>query len=181
MSNARKMGRLIDDLLNFSKLGRAEVRMEEVDMNELVDEVLHELKTGGVTIPVGFWKNELKPVNGDSNLLRQVWANLISNAIKYSGGKEHPEIETGMIQKEGSDIYYVKDNGAGFDMQYADKLFGVFQRLHTEEEFPGTGVGLALVQRIITRHGGKVWAEGKENEGATFFFILNSQNLDHDA
>jgi PAS domain S-box-containing protein len=172
MKSARKMGRLIDDLLNFSKSGKSEIRMSVVDMNELVKEVLSELRTSGIVIPANFKLNKLRAAKGDANLLVQVWTNLISNAIKYSGAKENPVIEIGTIEKNDKCIYYVKDNGAGFDMQYADKLFGVFQRLHREEEFAGTGVGLALVQRIIFRHGGSIWAEAKENEGAVFYFTL---------
>ncbi len=172
MKSARKMGQLIDDLLNFSKLGRSEIRMSKVNMNELVEEVIQDLKTSGICIPAGLATNKLLLANGDRNLLKQVWVNLISNAIKYSAGKKDPEIEIGMLEKKDKHIYYVKDNGAGFDMQYADKLFGVFQRLHKEEEFTGTGVGLALVQRIIVRHEGTIWAEAKENEGASFYFTL---------
>jgi light-regulated signal transduction histidine kinase (bacteriophytochrome) len=106
------------------------------------------------------------------NLVKQVWTNLLANAIKYSSGKPEPEIRVGMVVKDGQPAYFVQDNGAGFDMNYYHKLFGVFQRLHRADEFPGTGVGLAIVHRIVTRHGGKVWAEGKPDEGATFFFTL---------
>ena len=109
----------------------------------------------------------------DSTTIKQVWINLISNSIKYSKRKEKIIIEIGSEIKGDEIIYYIKDNGAGFDMRYANKLFGVFQRLHSEEEFEGTGVGLAIVQRIISKHGGRIWAEGKENEGATFYFTLN--------
>lgn len=167
---------MIDDLLHFSKLGRSEMRMVKVNMDDLVEEVLRELKNGGISIPAGLKHNKLKKADGDNNLLKQVWVNLISNAIKYSGARKDPLIEIGMMEKNDKHIYYVKDNGAGFDMQYADKLFGVFQRLHKEGEFAGTGVGLALVQRIIARHGGSVWAEAKINEGATFYFTLPEHN-----
>jgi len=172
MNSASKMGQLIDDLLNFSKWGRSEMRMAEVNMNELVEEVLQELKNSGISIPTKLKQNKLKTANGDNNLLKQVWVNLISNAIKYSGAKKDPIIEIGMMGKKGQPVYYVKDNGAGFDMQYAGNLFGVFQRFHKEGEFSGTGVGLALVQRIVVRHGGTIWAEAKVNEGATFYFAL---------
>ena len=120
--------------------------------------------------------NDLAPAEADSVAIKQVWVNLISNAVKYSGLKPTAEIEIGSSLKEGEVIYYVKDNGVGFDMRYVGKLFGVFQRLHTDTEFEGTGVGLAIVHRIITRHGGKVWAEGKKNEGATFYFSLPKNN-----
>jgi len=172
MNSTRKMGLLIDNLLDFSRLGRSEMRLSDVDMNELVKEVLDELKNGDTPVPSKLTVSHLKTAKGDGHLLKQVWINLISNAVKYSGKKEDPVIEIGTIKKESKDVYYIKDNGVGFDMKYKDKLFGVFQRLHYETEFTGTGVGLALVQRIITRHGGKVWAEAKENEGATFYFIL---------
>jgi len=170
--NARKMGELIDDLLNFSRVGKTELRISTVDMNDLIEDVLVDLRQGGIVIPAELQVHKLKKARGDNNLLKQVWVNLISNAIKYSGGRQTPLIEIGMIEKGGEDIYFIKDNGAGFDMQYADKLFGVFQRLHKANEFSGTGVGLALAQRIILRHGGKIWAEAKLNEGATFYFIL---------
>ena len=141
-------------------------------MDSLVDEVLEELKTGGCVIPAKLTRNELRTAYGDRSLLKQVWINLISNAIKYSSKKEDPIIEIGMVEENNKHIYYVKDNGAGFDMLYTDKLFGVFQRLHTEADFAGTGVGLALVQRIVTRHEGKIWAEAAINKGATFYFTL---------
>jgi len=172
VKNVRKMGQLIDDLLNFSKSGRAEMRMSKVNMNALVEEVLNDLNSGNTPIRAKLNINELRPASGDSNLLKQVWANLISNAIKYTGEKKDPVIEIGMTEKDGAAVYFIKDNGAGFDMRYADKLFGIFQRLHKEHEFSGTGVGLALVQRIVLRHGGTVWAEAKEDEGATFYFTL---------
>jgi len=172
VKNVRKMGQLIDDLLNFSKSGRAEMRMSKVNMNYLVEEVLNDLNSANTPIRAKLKVNDLSPASGDNNLLKQVWMNLISNAIKYTGAKKDPVIEIGMTEKDGAAVYFIKDNGAGFDMRYADKLFGIFQRLHKEHEFSGTGVGLALVQRIILRHGGTVWAEAKEDEGATFYFTL---------
>ena len=173
MSSARKMGLLIDDLLSFSKIGRSDMRIADVNMNKLIEEVLEDLKNSGVSIPADLRVDKIKPASGDSNLLKQVWTNLISNAIKYSAAKKDPAIQIGMMEKKNEMVYYIKDNGAGFDMQYADKLFGVFQRLHKPEEFEGTGVGLALVQRIIVRHGGTIWADAKENEGAAFYFTLS--------
>ena len=173
VKNARKMGRLIDDLLNFSKSGKAEMRMADVNMNELVGEATQLLTASGIRIPAQFIVHPLTKAKGDNNLLRQVWENLVSNAIKYSGTQKDPAIEIGMLADQALPTYYIKDNGAGFDMKYADKLFGVFQRLHKAEEFSGTGVGLALVQRIIFRHGGSIWAEARQNEGATFYFTLS--------
>ncbi|MEO6546535.1 MAG: PAS domain S-box protein [Ferruginibacter sp.] len=175
MSSAKKMGRLIDDLLRFSKLGRVSMRMSELDMNKLVKEVLKDLENGGMPIPVNLKTFHLEPAVADHSLLKQVWINLISNAIKYSGAKANPSIEIGMAQDKYT--YYIKDNGAGFDMHYVDKLFGVFQRLHREEEFAGTGVGLALVQRIIFKHEGTIWAEAVVDKGATFYFTLPPQAI----
>ena len=116
--------------------------------------------------------NELKPANCDHTLIKQVWSNLLSNAVKYSKNEENPLIEIGSVEKNNQVVYYIKDNGVGFDTQYAGKLFGVFQRLHKTSDFPGTGVGLAIVHRKINRHGGKVWADAKVNEGAVFYFTL---------
>jgi PAS domain S-box-containing protein len=169
--NATKMGTLIDELLEFSRLGRKEIQKTIVPMNKLTEEVLALL---GKSIPhqAQIKLSHLHPVKGDYGLLQQVMLNLLSNAIKYSSRKEHPVVEIFSEQKDGETIFSVQDNGAGFDMRYANKLFGVFQRLHSQEEFEGTGVGLAIIQRIILKHGGKVWAEGKVNEGATFKFSL---------
>ncbi len=173
MSNAKKMGQLIDDLLRFSRLGRTEIIKLSVNMVELVREAVEELRISGISIPRQLKIDGLGPAEGDANLLKQVWINLIANAIKYSGRTKQPVIEIGMKEQTGKNIYFIKDNGAGFDMKYYHKLFGVFQRLHNQEQFTGTGVGLALVHRIITRHGGTVWAEAKPDEGATFYFSLS--------
>lgn len=170
-NNAKRMGVLIDDLLAFSKLGRKEVVKSTIDTKELVHQVINELRSlekQQLNIKVG----ELPPLEGDYSLMYQVVMNLISNAIKYSSKKSDPQVEIGAVEEEEETIYFVKDNGTGFSMDYAHKLFGVFQRLHTDEEFEGTGVGLAIVQRIVVKHGGKVWAEGELNKGATFFFSL---------
>lgn len=173
--NATRMGQLVDDLLNFSRLGRTQIKVTEVDMRTLVDQVLEEFQAADSIKHAKINIHPLQRAQGDGSLLKQVWVNLISNAIKYSSKKEAPVVEIGMCKDCKVPTWYVKDNGAGFSMDYAGKLFGVFQRLHKQDEFDGTGVGLALVQRIILRHGGNVWAEAEVNEGATFFFTLTSQ------
>ena len=169
-SNAQKMGVLIDDLLAFSKLGRKQVNKVKVDMHDMVESIVTNMNVLDHKAKIN-----IKPIistDVDYSLLNQVWVNLISNAIKYSANSKNPQIEIGSVELEKEIKYYVKDNGAGFDMNYVDKLFGVFQRLHSAEEFEGTGVGLAIVNKIITKHGGKVWAEGKVNEGASFYFTI---------
>ena len=170
--NTQKMGQLIDDLLAFSRLGRREVKATDLDMGTLVRNVAGELQNtlGDRTVE---W--DLKPLpatRADRALMHQVWVNLLGNALKFTRLQEVAIIEVGCRPAEDEDIYYVKDNGVGFDMQFAHKLFGVFQRLHPYEEFEGTGVGLALVQRIVQHHGGRVWAEGQVNGGACFSFSL---------
>lgn len=170
-NNAIKMATLIDELLAFSRLGRKELQKMEINMNELTKATITELnKSIAHTAKINIGK--LHKVKADYGLLQQVMFNIISNAIKYSSKKEHPFVEIFSEQKNDEVIFSVKDNGAGFDMRYYDKLFGVFQRLHKQNEFDGVGVGLAIVQRIIAKHGGKVWAEGKVNEGAQFNFSL---------
>ncbi len=172
--NARQMGQLIDDLLSFSRLGRKEVQKEAVNMNQLVRDVIDEIDTNSAHIK--FKVNALLPLWGDKTLLKQVLFNYISNAIKYSSKTEKPfiEIKSRIVNEEV--IYSVTDNGNGFDMNYAHKLFQVFQRLHSQEEFEGTGVGLAIVSRIIGKHGGRVWAQGEIGKGATFYFSLPQSN-----
>jgi signal transduction histidine kinase len=168
--NGRKMGRLIDDLLAFSRLGRKPIAAAAIDMTELARAVFAELSQGD-----GRARLDLDPVPaawGDPALVKQVWVNLFSNALKFTGKRERPMIEVRSRPDGEHNAYCVKDNGAGFDMQYYDKLFGVFQRLHSPEEYPGTGVGLAIVQRVVSRHGGRVWAEGEEGKGAAFHFTL---------
>ena len=175
VTNARRMGNLIDDLLNFSRLGRAELQKNRLDMNRLVRSVIDDVKSmdnNNAEVHL----HDLKAASADPSLIKQVWVNLLTNATKYSRNKEKPVIEIGTIGENGHLTYYVKDNGAGFDMQHYDKLFGVFQRLHKVTEYEGTGVGLALTQRIINRHGGKIWAEAKVNEGATFYFTLPAKD-----
>jgi PAS domain S-box-containing protein len=169
--NVKKMGQLIDDLLDFSRLGRKEVPKLFVNMEQLVDRIvtdIHHNTLTKATIKV----SELHPCYGDHALLTQVWINLISNAIKYSGKTAAPEIEIGSTKTDHETIYFVKDNGVGFDMRYVEKLFGVFQRLHSVRDFEGTGIGLAIIKRIISKHGGNVWAEGEVNKGAAFYFTL---------
>ncbi|MBI1289591.1 MAG: PAS domain S-box protein [Flavobacteriales bacterium] len=171
-SNALTMGKLIDDLLEFSRTGRKEVRNSQVSMQEVVENILSDLKQeypeGGTKITLG----KLPVSKCDPQLMRHVWGNLISNAFKYSSKKENPEITIWAEDTENEILYHIKDNGAGFNMEYADKLFGVFQRLHSTSEFQGTGVGLAIVNRIVNKHGGRVWAEAEVGKGATFHFSL---------
>lgn len=170
--NAMQMGQLIEDLLNLSRLGLEAIDKTHVDMKMLAEVTLHEYKTNNSYTPPGITIGDLHPARCSRNLLKQVWVNLLGNAIKYSSKKEEPMIQVGSYIEEKEIVFFVKDNGAGFDMKYADRLFGVFQRLHHRQDFEGTGVGLALVHRIITRHGGRVWAEGRVDEGATFYFSL---------
>jgi light-regulated signal transduction histidine kinase (bacteriophytochrome) len=170
--NAQRMGALIDDLLHFSHLGRKAISVAQIDMTSLVQEVINQLRAESDAKPAQFVLQPMPPAHGDRSLLLQVWTNLLSNALKFASRNEHPVIEAGAYNENPGKVYYVKDNGVGFDMRYYEKLFGVFQRLHKVEQFPGTGVGLAIVQRIVMRHGGRVWAEGKVNQGATFYFKL---------
>jgi light-regulated signal transduction histidine kinase (bacteriophytochrome) len=175
-TSGERMGELIDDLLKFARLSRQPLSRQTVDMVRLVKDTLDELKPQHEGREIEFRIGELPPCYGDPILLKQCWINLLSNAIKYSRGRKPAIVEVGCTSKNGEDVYFVRDNGTGFDMQYAHKLFGVFQRLHRVEEFEGTGVGLAIVQRIVHRHGGLAWAEGKENQGATFYFNLEKEN-----
>jgi len=169
--NAKKMGILIDDLLAFSRLGRKEINRSQVNMTALVQDALGELNTDpGFRAVVKIEK--LLPAMADRPLMKQVWVNLLSNAIKYSSTHAAPRITISSYAKDGELYYSIADNGVGFDMQYVHKLFGVFQRLHSADEFEGTGVGLALVQRIITKQGGRIWAQAEEGKGATFTFCL---------
>jgi light-regulated signal transduction histidine kinase (bacteriophytochrome) len=170
--NTKKMGELIDDLLALSRLGRKEIEVSDIDMDKLVKGLFDELRIDTHNGKVQFNIKPLPPARGDLGMIHQVFANLLLNAIKFTKPKGAAVIEVGGYTEDSKNVYYVKDNGVGFDMQYKDKLFGVFQRLHSGEEFEGTGVGLSIVQRILNRHGGKIWAEGKVNEGATFYFAL---------
>jgi signal transduction histidine kinase len=170
--NSKRMRTLIDDLLAFSQLGRQVVAKAEVDMNRLVQEVIDEVLPQEGSKHMNVRLGILPPARADRALLRQVWVNLMSNAIKYSAKSPNPVIEVTGRNDGADNVYSVRDNGVGFNMAYANKLFGVFQRLHRAEEFSGTGVGLAIVQRLVTRHGGRVWAEGAVNAGAMFSFTL---------
>ena len=169
---AARMGQLIDDLLAFSRVGRGEMRSVEIDMTLLARTVFEECAAAAVDRKTRLSLGTLVPATGDPRLIRQVLANLLSNAIKYTKPRTEAEIELGSRADGKECVYWVKDNGVGFDPKYAGKLFGIFQRLHSEDQFEGTGVGLALVQRIVLRHGGRVWAESKLDEGAVFYFTL---------
>ncbi len=170
--NTRHMGQLIDDLLAFSRAGRADMRPMPIDMEELAEAAFYQLTTPESRTRIEFRLGALPPALGDPMLVGQVWVNLLSNALKFSSKRERAVVEVGCQESAGESVYYVRDNGAGFNMRYAGKLFSVFQRLHSAREFEGTGVGLAIVQRVIHRHGGRVWGEGEANKGATFFFTL---------
>jgi PAS domain S-box-containing protein len=170
--NSKKMGQLIDELLALSRLGRSAMVLSIVDMRSMVESIYHELATPETRQKIDFRIGDLPTASADPTLIRQVWANLISNALKFSSGREQPVISIGARREGDHIVYSVSDNGAGFNMKYVDKLFGVFQRLHSQKEFEGTGVGLAIVQRVIRRHGGEVWAKGEPDKGATFFFSL---------
>jgi light-regulated signal transduction histidine kinase (bacteriophytochrome) len=176
--NARKMGQLIDDLLTFSRLGRKPVAATSINMEALARSALTEIGAPAAAGRARIEIHLLPEAWGDPALIKQVWTNLLSNAIKFSGKREQPVIELSGRADGAESVYCVKDNGAGFDMQYYEKLFGVFQRLHSEAEFFGVGVGLAIVRRIVSRHGGRVWAEGKVDEGAAFYFSLPRRRQD---
>jgi signal transduction histidine kinase len=175
---AARMGQLIDDLLAFSRLGRKAIEPIDLDMSAMAKNVYDRLNHAEAGPKVDFRLGSMPRASGDRGLLEQVWMNLLSNAIKFSGKKDNPVIEVGGITTESEHVYFVRDNGAGFDAKYQARLFGVFQRLHHQRDFPGTGVGLALVHKIVTRHGGRVWADGKPDEGATFHFSLPKEPSD---
>ena len=174
LESAKRMGTLIDDLLGFSRIGRTETKKAAVNLEQLVKEVIAELRqeTNGRNID---WKIGALPVcYGDPSMLKIVLVNLVSNAVKFTRPQSRAEIQIGCAEGKDNQVeVFVRDNGAGFDMQYVNKLFGVFQRLHSPEAFEGTGIGLATVQRIVHRHGGRVWAEGLVDQGATFYFSLS--------
>jgi signal transduction histidine kinase len=170
--NTKRMGQLIDDLLVFSRLGRKPLEMGPVDMAALAEAVMQEVRHADQGRDVEVIVGHLPTAMGDAGLLRQAVSNLVANAFKFTRPRARARIEIGSQADGDETVYYVRDNGAGFDMKYATKLFGVFQRLHRESDFEGTGVGLALVQRIVRRHGGRVWAEAQVDQGATFYFTL---------
>jgi len=171
--SVRQMSMLTKSLLSFSKLGKASLNYSNVDLEEQVQQVIAELKLGDANSKVEILQHGLKPAICDGELIKQVWTNLIGNAVKYSSKKSYPLIEIGMSENEDEElIYYIRDNGSGFNMENAGKLFSPFQRMHSNSEFEGTGVGLATVHRIITKHGGRIWADAKPDEGATFYFTL---------
>lgn len=176
--NTRRMGQLIDDLLAFSRLGRAELNKSIIDMKTMVNSIYYEVTSAelraGITLQIG----DICNACGDPTLMRQVWINLLSNAVKFISKTETPTIRVSCHEEGGKCVYCVKDNGAGFDMKYVNKLFGVFQRLHSAKDFEGTGVGLAIIQRIVNRHGGEVWAEGEVGKGAAFYFSLPVHSQD---
>jgi signal transduction histidine kinase len=175
ISNVKMMGRLIDDLIAFSRLGKREVARRDVDMKALAEACTSELLNGWPEEKFNFVVSDLPGCSGDEDLLKQVWLNLIGNALKYSSRTVAPLVEIGHTSNGNGTIWFVRDNGAGFDMKYADKLFKVFQRLHSQEEFEGTGIGLALVRRIIDKHKGRIWAESTPGSGAVFYFTLSEQ------
>jgi light-regulated signal transduction histidine kinase (bacteriophytochrome) len=168
------MGRLVDDLLNLAKLGRQGAHPRRVSLGPLVDDVIENLHAESADRSVEWKAGPLPTMVCDSGLMKIVFTNLLSNAVKYTRPREKAVIEIGQMVKDGEPVVYVRDNGVGFDMKYADKLFGVFQRLHRAEDFEGTGVGLATVHRIIRKHNGSIWAEAAPDQGATFFFTVGS-------
>jgi PAS domain S-box-containing protein len=175
--NAVKMGFLIDDILAFARAGRTAMTMGVIDMNELVRSAVADLAPTTRGRAFEFRIAALPPAYGDGQMIRRVWTNLLDNAIKYTAASQPAIVEVGAREIEGATAYFVRDNGAGFDMRYVGKLFNLFQRLHSAEEFPGTGCGLAIVERIVTRNGGRVWAEGRPDEGATFYFVLPAHEV----
>ena len=174
IDNSKRMGQLIDDLLNFSRMGRKAVYKSQTNIDTMVSSIISDFRKGDDTITKNIIIHELVPAYCDVALIKQVWINLISNAIKYSAKKAHPIIEIGSIARFNETVYYIKDNGAGFDMRFAKNLFTVFKRLHDRSDFDGMGVGLALAHRIIKMHEGRIWAEAEVEKGATFYFTLGS-------
>lgn len=172
LKNAHKMEILIQDLLNFSRLGRDEIKKNNVDIENMVQTIIEDFCTESSVERSVFKIKTLFPANVDHSMIKQVWINLISNAYKYSRNSTSPSIEISSSQNDKEIKYSIRDNGVGFDMRYYNQLFQIFQRLHSESEFEGTGVGLAIVQRIVSRHGGKVWAESKLNRGTVFHFTI---------
>jgi signal transduction histidine kinase len=177
VDSARRMGRLIDDLLALSQIGRKKLTFQETELGSLVAQVVEDLAPESAGRELEWQIGELFSAECDPGLMKQVFANLLSNAVKYTRRQEHAVIEVGQSRQHGERVVFIRDNGVGFEMQYADKLFGVFQRLHKARDFEGTGVGLAIVQRIIRKHGGRIWAEAALDQGATFFFTLGTPEI----
>ncbi len=174
VEGSQRMGRLVDDLLSLSRTGRQELSLQVTPLDALLRQVVEELGVEGSGREIEWRIGELSSAECDPGLMKQVFVNLLSNAVKYTGKREHAVIEVGQTMQNDERVVFVRDNGVGFEMQYAGKLFGVFQRLHKAGDFEGTGVGLAIVQRIVRKHGGRIWAEAELNQGATFFFTLGS-------
>jgi light-regulated signal transduction histidine kinase (bacteriophytochrome) len=174
-NGGQRMGELIDDLLAFSRLSRQPVNRQHVDTAKMVRDVLEELKAHREGREIEIHVADLPSCRADAGLLKQVWVNLLANAIKYTRGRQPARVTVGCARDNGAPTFFVRDNGVGFDMNYAHKLFGVFQRLHRADEFEGTGVGLAIVQRIVHRHGGQVRAEAVLDQGATFYFTIDEE------
>jgi signal transduction histidine kinase len=172
IESAKRMEQLIEDLLRLSRLGRQPLAKRRVDVRALVEEVWNELLRDNKERNIELIVTDLPDCVADPSLLRQVFVNLLSNALKFTGNVDAARVEVGCQRQDGEPVYFVRDNGAGFDMQYAEKLFGVFQRMHRADEFAGTGVGLSIVARIIRRHCGRIWAQAEVNEGAMFFFTI---------
>lgn len=172
IQNSENMGQLIDDLLEYSRLGRREIAFSVVNMKSMAEKILEEVTNYYPESKMETIVGDLPHTKADSGLLKQLLFNLVSNAFKYSNKKDSPKVEIGSYQNDGETVFFVKDNGAGFDMKYQHKLFNIFQRLHHADQFEGTGVGLAIVKRVIEKHDGRVWGEGKPNEGACFYFTL---------
>jgi light-regulated signal transduction histidine kinase (bacteriophytochrome) len=181
MDNVRKMGQLIDELLAFSRLGRRDIKLSDINMSQLVTSVYKEIATPEERKKLDFKVEKLSRALGDAGMIRQVWVNLISNAIKFTGPVKNPRIRVYCRESQDHCIYSIEDNGVGFDMKYASKIFDVFQRLHSAKDFDGTGVGLAIVQRIIHKHGGSVEARGETGNGACFYFSLPSGKSEPEA
>ena len=171
-SNTLKMGHLIDDLLTFSRLARQDLKKTRINTTEMANGVINEILSNNKNLNAKWIVHPMPDIHGDVTAMRHVWTNLISNAVKYSATKDQAIIEVGSDLKDGQTVFFVRDNGVGFDEKYKEKLFRVFQRLHSADEFEGTGVGLAIVEKIISKHGGNVWAEGEINKGACFYFSL---------
>jgi light-regulated signal transduction histidine kinase (bacteriophytochrome) len=176
--NIKLMGVLIEDILSFSRVQKTSMSISVINMDKLAREIWNEIRTANKERKLNFKSKNIQPGYGDLTLIRQVLFNLFSNAVKFTKNQKQGVIEMSSYNESGKTIYCIKDNGAGFDMAHYDKLFGVFQRLHSSEEYEGTGIGLAIVHRIVSRHGGRVWAESELEKGATFCFTLNSAPID---